>query len=89
MATNLALDPALVDEAVAIGGHKTKKAAVTAALEEYVKFLRKKEQRRKSDQLRILELEGQREWNPDYDDKARRQLDGLAKDDSHPSRARQ
>lgn len=90
MATNLALDPALVDEAVAIGGHKTKKAAVTAALEEYVEFFRKKEERRRSEQLRILELEGQLEWNPEYDYKAGRRLDGRATDDdSPPSRAGQ
>ena len=36
MATNLALDDALIEDAVEIGGHRTKKAAVTAALLEYV-----------------------------------------------------
>lgn len=36
MATNLDLDPALVDEAVAIGGRRTKKEAVTEALKEYI-----------------------------------------------------
>ena len=46
MATNLALDDKLIEEARRAGKHKTKKSAVTAALAEYI-------QRRK--QLRILE----------------------------------
>ena len=49
MPTNLALDDKLIERAKQIGKHKTKKEAVTAALEEYV-------QRR--EQLRILELAG-------------------------------
>jgi Arc/MetJ family transcription regulator len=36
MATNLALDPKLIEQAVKIGGERSKKAAVTRALEEYV-----------------------------------------------------
>ena len=36
MATNLDLDPALVDEAVAVGGLRTKKETVTEALREYI-----------------------------------------------------
>jgi Arc/MetJ family transcription regulator len=36
MPTNLALDDALIDEARRIGNHKTKKEAVTAALDEYI-----------------------------------------------------
>lgn len=63
MATNLALDDALIREAQEIGNHKTKKEAVTAALEEYV-------QRRK--QLRILDLVGQIDYHEDYDYKAAR-----------------
>jgi Arc/MetJ family transcription regulator len=46
MATNLALDDDLIEEAKRAGDHKTKKEAVTAALDEYV-------QRRK--QVRLLE----------------------------------
>jgi Arc/MetJ family transcription regulator len=38
MATNLDLDPALVDEAVAVGGRRTKKEAVTEALRERSRF---------------------------------------------------
>jgi len=36
MPTNLAIDDALIDEARRIGHHKTKKEAVTAALDEYI-----------------------------------------------------
>ena len=37
MATNLHLDPALIDAACAAGHHRTKKEAVEAALREYVR----------------------------------------------------
>lgn len=63
MATNLALDDALIREAQEIGNHKTKKEAVTAALEEYIR-------RRK--QLRIFDLMGKIEYDEDYDYKAAR-----------------
>ena len=63
MATNLALDDKLIEEAQRSGKHKTKKEAVTAALEEYVR-------RRK--QLRILDAFGSFEFDPDYDYKAER-----------------
>jgi len=36
VATKVDLDPALVDEAVAVGGRRTKKEAVTEALREYI-----------------------------------------------------
>lgn len=49
MATNLALDDRLIDEAVRVSGHRTKKAAVTHALTEFI-------QRRK--QRAILDLFG-------------------------------
>jgi hypothetical protein len=58
MATNLALDDNLIVEAQQVGGAKTKKAVVTQALEEYI-------QRRK--QLRIIDLFGNVEYDPDYD----------------------
>lgn len=63
MATNLALDDHLIEEARSIGGHKTKKDAVTAALEEYI-------QHRK--QMRIVELFGTIDYDPAYDYKAER-----------------
>ena len=53
----------LIEAARRVGGHKTKKEAVTAALAEYVK-------RRK--QLRILEAFGSVDFNPEYDYKAER-----------------
>jgi len=42
MATNLAIDDRLIEEARRIGRHKTKKEAVTAALDEYIR--RRKQQ---------------------------------------------
>ena len=38
MATNLAIDDRLIDEAKRVGNHKTKKEAVTAALDEYIRW---------------------------------------------------
>lgn len=58
MATNLKLDDAMIAKAVKIGGHKTKQAAVSAAIAEYV------ERRRR---LRLLELEGKVDFDPDWD----------------------
>ena len=55
MATNLAIDDRLLNEAVRVGGQRTKKATVTQALEEYV-------QRRK--QARILDLFGKIDFDP-------------------------
>ena len=58
MATNLSLDPELLEKALEVSGEKTKKAAVTKALKE---FISRREQRR------ILELFGSLEWDPEYD----------------------
>lgn len=63
MPTNLALDDALIEEARSLGKHKTKKAAVMAALDEYVR-------RRK--QLMVREAYGKYEFDPKYDYKAER-----------------
>ena len=63
MATNLSIDPALIDQALALSGEKTKKAAVTRALQEFIA-------RRK--QKRLLELMGQLEWDEGFDYKAER-----------------
>ena len=57
MATNLAIDDQLIIEAQIIGGSKTKKAAVTEALKEYI-------QRRK--QLQLTALFGKIDYDPDY-----------------------
>ena len=43
MATNLALDDSLIEEAVRVGNHRTKKEAVTAALNEYVQARKRRE----------------------------------------------
>jgi Arc/MetJ family transcription regulator len=64
MATNLALDDALIEKARRIGRHKTKKEAVTEALQEYVQHRQ---------QLRILELEGRVPFDEQYDYKPLRQ----------------
>lgn len=58
MPTNLAIDDKLILDAQKIGGHRTKKEAVTEALKEYI-------QRRK--QLNIINLFGQIDYDPDYD----------------------
>ena len=63
MATNLYLDPDLIDRALELSGERTKKAAVTRALEEFIA-------RRK--QKRPLELMGNLEWDYSFDHKAER-----------------
>ncbi len=63
MATNLALDDKLIEAARKLGGHKTKKAAVTAALDEYI---------RRHKQQEIFSLFGTIDFDPDYDYKAER-----------------
>jgi hypothetical protein len=68
VATNLAIDDNLIEEARRIGGHVTKKAAVTAALDEYIR-------RRK--QVEILKLFGTIEYEPSYDYQANRRRDRI------------
>ncbi len=63
MATNLAIDDALLEQARQAGGHRTKKATVTEALEEYIRRRR---------QANVLELFGQIDFDPAYDYKAQR-----------------
>jgi Arc/MetJ family transcription regulator len=63
MATNLAIDDRLIEEARRLGVHKTKKEAVTTALEEYI-------QHRKQQQ--ILKDFGSVDFDPEYDYKAER-----------------
>lgn len=63
MATNLAIDDSLLERALKAGGHRTKKATVTEALEEYI-------QRRK--QAKVVRLFGKIDLDKDYDYKEQR-----------------
>jgi hypothetical protein len=63
VATNLALDPALIERALELSGEKTKKAAVTRALEEFIA---------RREQGKLLELFDSMDWDPSYDYKAER-----------------
>ena len=63
MATNLAINPELIERALAVSGERTKKAAVTRALEEFIA---------RHEQRRLLDLLGTVDWDADYDYKAER-----------------
>ncbi|NJL37465.1 MAG: type II toxin-antitoxin system VapB family antitoxin [Leptolyngbyaceae cyanobacterium RM2_2_4] len=63
MTTNIEIDPTLIQEALTLGEHQTEKIVIEAALQEYI-------QRRK--QLRILELFGTIDYDPDYNYKQQR-----------------
>ena len=64
MATNLAISDTLINEAVKVGNHATKKAAVTAALEEYIRHHK---------QMKIIELFGTITYDPKYNYKKQRE----------------
>ena len=63
MATNLSIDPALIDRALTLSGERTKKAAVTKALQEFIA---------RREQQRLLDLFGKLEWDTGYDYKDER-----------------
>ena len=63
MATNLSIDPDLIERALQVSGERTKKAAVTKALQEFIARRRQK---------RLLDLMGKLEWDSSYDYKAER-----------------
>lgn len=63
MATNLQIDDKLITQAVKLGKHRTKKAAVTRALTDYIHHL---------EQENILSLFGSVDFEPEYDDKKQR-----------------
>lgn len=65
MPTHLTIDDELIDEALIIGQHRTKKAVVTEALHEYI-------QRRK--QVKIIDLFGTIEYESDYNYKKQRKV---------------
>lgn len=63
MATNLSIDRALLQRAVEVSGERTKEAAVTLALREFIA---------RRGQKRLVELIGSLEWDPAFDYKAER-----------------
>jgi hypothetical protein len=63
MATNLQIDDKLIIKAVTLGGHRTKKSAVTRALVDYIQHL---------EQEKITSLFGTVEYDPKYDYKIQR-----------------
>ncbi len=63
MPTNLAIDDRLIEEAQKLGHHRTKKDAVTAALDEYIQRLKQQE---------ILSLFGTIDFDERYDYKRER-----------------
>lgn len=63
MATNLSIDPELINRALEVSGERTKKAAVTKALLEFIARRRQK---------RLLGLMNKLEWDDTYDYKAER-----------------
>ena len=63
MATKLAIDPDLLDRVLEVSGARTKKAAVTMALQEFIA---------RRQQKRVLDLMGKLDWDTSYDYKAER-----------------
>lgn len=63
MATNLSIDPELIEQARKLSGERTKKAAVTKALKEFIA---------RHEQKEIINLFGKLDWDDDLDYKAER-----------------
>ena len=63
MATNLAIDPDLIDRALAVSGETTKKAAVTLALKEFIA---------RREQVKALGLLDSMYWDASSDYKSQR-----------------
>ncbi len=63
MSTNLALDDQLIDSAKSLGNHRSKKEAVTVALEEYVQRLKQRD---------AIAAFGTIDYDPKYDYKRQR-----------------
>jgi hypothetical protein len=63
MTIKLSIDPELREQAVEIGGERTKEATVTKALQEFIARRRQKG---------VLDLMGSLEWNDGFDYKAER-----------------
>lgn len=63
MATNLSIDPDLIERALEVSGESTEKAVATKALQEFIA---------RRNQKRLMELLGKLEWDPSYDYKTER-----------------
>ena len=63
MATNLAIDPNLLDRAVEVSGERTQKAVVTKALQEFIA---------RREQKKVIELMGTLEWDDSFNYKVER-----------------
>jgi Arc/MetJ family transcription regulator len=66
MATNLSIDPELIEQALKVSGARTKKAAVTKALQEFIARRQRKG---------LIDLMGRLEWDASFDHKAERRRD--------------
>ena len=66
MAIRLTIDPELIEQALQISGERTKEAAITKALQEFIA---------RRGQKRLLDLFGKLEWDPSYDHKSERRRD--------------
>lgn len=66
MATNLSIDPDLIERARELSGERTKKAAVTKALKEFIA---------RREQKNLFELFGNLAWDPNFKYKADRVRD--------------
>ena len=71
MASNLAIDDNLINEARRVGNHSTKRAAVTVALQEYVA---------RHKQLAIIALFGTIDFDPSFNVRHSRSLDRIEVD---------
>ena len=63
MAINLSIDPKLIERALAVRGERTKKAAVTKALKEFIA---------RRERERMVELFRNLDWESGYDYKSDR-----------------
>jgi hypothetical protein len=70
MATNLSIDPELLERALELSGENTKKAAVNKVLREFIA---------RREQKKIVQIFGELDWNRKYDykkDRSRNELSG-------------
>ena len=62
----MSVDPELINKVLELSGERTKRAAVTKALREFIALRQQK---------RLLDLFGKLEWGPPYDYKGERARD--------------